>query len=330
MTYVQQTRTEGTNSAYIKRAEGLCGRYFKQTGSRYDEDLHAFGQWLAGISVGLSENTLWQYRASLIAFAEQVKDQALFDIVSVSILPARAKASEIRTSAGKQKRIAQADLSDLSGALMREGEFGHICGTWLVCGVQVGLRPVEWRTAVLMREYKPGGRVEVILRVKNAKDTNDRAHGEYRHLILTDMQPGLIMQVEELIHEIQSRAKTDKEWATFLERCQKTIRRKAKSLFPRRTYKPTLYSARHQFSADLKNQRRSLDEIAALMGHATDETSSKHYGKMRHGWASTEIRASPEEVERVRKVFQAFHRQPRPALSPVEGRIRAGIVPRKE
>lgn len=44
----------------------------------------------------------------------------------------------------------------------------------------------------------------------------------------------------------------------------------------------TLYTARHQFSANMKNIL-SKDQVADLMGHSSNETAGLHYGKKRSG-----------------------------------------------
>lgn len=55
----------------------------------------------------------------------------------------------------------------------------------------------------------------------------------------------------------------------------------ARRLWPHRTRRPSLYTARHLFASSAKT-RLSQAEVAALMGHAVTETATLHYGKRRH------------------------------------------------
>ena len=52
----------------------------------------------------------------------------------------------------------------------------------------------------------------------------------------------------------------------------------------------TLYTARHQFSANAKSDGLSKEEVAALMGHASIYTAGEHYGKRRGGHGSVGAR----------------------------------------
>lgn len=66
----------------------------------------------------------------------------------------------------------------------------------------------------------------------------------------------------------------------------------------------TLYSGRHQFSANAKKAGVPAIEIAAMMGHGSDETHVKSYGKRRVGKGGFTIQADPLDVERVAEIIQ--------------------------
>ncbi|MCF7971359.1 MAG: hypothetical protein K9L22_09380 [Methylococcaceae bacterium] len=66
-----------------------------------------------------------------------------------------------------------------------------------------------------------------------------------------------------------------------------------------------LYSARHQFVANAKQGGLSLEVIAALMGHASTETATQHYGRRVSGKPNgISVRASDEDIEQVRVLNQ--------------------------
>ena len=73
--------------------------------------------------------------------------------------------------------------------------------------------------------------------------------------------------------------------------------------FPTRKEKISLYSLRHQFSANAKMSGFTREEIAALMGHVVDDTATVHYAKKRSGHSVCMVMADPEEVKRIRKSF---------------------------
>ena len=79
-------------------------------------------------------------------------------------------------------------------------------------------------------------------------------------------------------------------------------------LWPTRKMKPTLYSGRHQFAANLKAAGYSRAEIAALMGHATDETAGQQYGRKKAGRKTGGLaKALASEVEKVRVIIGEGH-----------------------
>jgi len=85
-------------------------------------------------------------------------------------------------------------------------------------------------------------------------------------------------------------------------------------LWPKRTSHATLYSMRHQFSANAKASGFTREEIAALMGHAVDTTATQHYGKKTAGYEMITVRPDPAEVARIRSVFKGRMQPPNPTV----------------
>jgi len=85
---------------------------------------------------------------------------------------------------------------------------------------------------------------------------------------------------------------------------RKNMLKLTKRVFPKRVSAPipTLYSTRHQASANLKQGGKTHIEIAALFGHKVVETAQRHYGRQKHGEKKEGlIIADPADVAVVEK-----------------------------
>jgi len=90
----------------------------------------------------------------------------------------------------------------------------------------------------------------------------------------------------------------------FYSRCRSRMYVTTRVLWPRRKQHITLYSSRHQFSANAKFLGLPLEEIAALMGHASIETAMAHYGRRSAGNGSMRVKAHSDDVARVTELNQ--------------------------
>ena len=193
-------------------------------------------------------------------------------------------------------------------------EVGRLTVVWLIAGHATGLRPCEWRSAVLASDVN--GRP--VLRVENAKQTNGRAHGNTRALALDELRP---QEREAITLLLQAIAARPGEFARLHRAAADLLRVVNRQLWPRRRELIGLYSARHQFAADAK---RVLDrvEVATLMGHRTTRTAGLHYASRRQGRVRPGLpRADPQEMARI-KVHRHSHppRAARPAPAAAPGR----------
>lgn len=142
------------------------------------------------------------------------------------------------------------------------------------------------------------------LRVKNGKHTNGRGHGHYRHLDLSECEPTLRAEVAEFAHLMGMVARNDlygtyyKACSTLLYRCNVKLGRRGGKFIQ-------LYSVRHKFSSVAKNAF-SKQEVGALMGHATDQTATGHYGRRAHGSSGRGVRPASIEVDRVMIKSKAY------------------------
>ena len=170
---------EKTSGAYLGKACGLAARYKSETGDGWESAPAAFVEWLAGLKPFISPATWRQYKAACVCLLK-----ASGPVEAVELLLSKdnsgcmpRKGSVKRTSQQKQKSLPPEDLDALCQWLAgRGGKWNLLAAAWLQASVLTGLRPAEWREATLSNDAR--------LRVKNAKNSQGRACGEWRELDL--------------------------------------------------------------------------------------------------------------------------------------------------
>lgn len=246
-----------------------------------------------------AKKTLWLYKAALIWFMRlhgPIEATDALRRVSARGNPSRGS----RTSSLKNKSLPAKDMDVLNAHLESSGHrMDRLLAAWLRAARVTGLRPGEWAAAELRGN---------VLMVKNAKVNKVRGHGELRTLVFSEEEKTASIPLDEVRGFLKNLHALLEEGLTFQEvykKCRERMRIACKKLWPRRKRRPTLYSARHQFVADLKARGMSLETVAALMGHATNETASAHYGRKAKGEGGVVLPlARREEVERVRRTFR--------------------------
>lgn len=189
--------------------------------------------------------------------------------------------NSLRTSSQKAKRLTLDDLDLLRAELhISKSQFASRTALWFMAGMLTGLRPTEWRDARLVLNKKG----EKILLVQNAKNTNGRAHGKEREIGLGNLLPEDLAIIEDHVESItRYQGQGDDAFEDYYYNCRRLISHVGDRLWPRRVKHPTLYTARHMFAADIKNQF-DVYGVAALMGHASTRTASANYAPK---WSST-------------------------------------------
>ena len=140
--------------------------------------------------------------------------------------------------------------------------------------------------------------------VTNAKNTQGRAHGVTRTLDMADLTEQK-QQVLCLHFDYVQQAKSEpgqegvSGFERFYSHCRSCLYEATRALWPHRKQFITLYSARHQFSANAKHNDLPLEKIAALMGHASIETATAHYGRRSAGNGGMKVTANSDDVARV-------------------------------
>ncbi len=219
-----------------------------------------------------------------------------------------------RTSAKKMKGVPPKMEVKLRRALLLENsEYAEWAALWIRVGVLFGLRPYgEWFSAVLVpatstdKAYllvQNGKYNRDLARGSDAKARMNRAHGPERKIILETVTEEEYALLQKFLSWKDQ--KTPEEFELAYKGCRDLIWGVGAKLWPRRKTRPALYSCRHQFIANAKKALLSKIEIAALVGHATDETASKVYAKKKRGTpGALRVSAHPEDMERIRQVYE--------------------------
>jgi hypothetical protein len=277
--------TPGTLAAYAARGIALLARCARETGVPQPGPM-TFAEWLVDQRPVLKPATWRLYRASAVHLLEGNPDTETRRALELVATPLPSPGQlPARTSALKQKKVGSDDLKDLVLALRRVGtDLSALTEDWLVAGLMTGLRPCEWGDANIGPEIVNIGAGPVLV-VRNRKATQGRGLGEFRPLELAGFHP-------EDVARIRRMADRGREWtaagvyATRQKSAADCLARTARALWPRRTRYPTLYSARHQFSAHAKSVH-SQEGVSALLGHAVAETAVSHYGRRSSAWGKS-------------------------------------------
>ncbi len=315
------TRKPKTEAAYRKRAAQIA----KAAAEKADRRLSPteLAQSLIARRPELAPSSFRQNRAAITFMMNEIaKDQPalhpqtraaialLRDVESID----RPDDGEPRTSAQKLKRLDD-DLDRIChGALATTSPNATTLVDCLTVGSFTGARLVEWPTAKFGPSTDPDYAWELVL--VNGKQGNGRAHGVTRVLRWEWLPDELVAQTKAWIFAAREAA-ANGCYETLVSTLESLMRRVTKLLFPTRKRRPTLSSARHAAAARWKKNyvvaARSAEDkelglaiVAALLGHASDETATRHYA--RAGEAKDRFPVptpDPAEVARVRKRYSA-------------------------
>lgn len=316
-----------TEKKYFIRATGLIKKAYKEANEKKHsvaKNMNAYkdinGQQFIGLSLfntciwfknfwanELRPKSVRLYRASLNYYAELEYQDKKIDLETLekiknvlsSVKSGDSKNLELRTSSKKQKHLTVKDYSLLDEALKNsKNKWSPATRIWLKSGIITGLRPIEWRQTVYDEKDNK-------LLIKNAKNTNGRSHGDFRTFYfdhLSENDKKVILQHLKTAFQL---GQNDVVWKSYYEGCSNLLKYTCKNLWPNRERHPTLYSARHQFSANLKASGCKPEELATLMGHAVDDTAITTYGKKVNGTRGVKPKVNSEEIKRVKKTGKA-------------------------
>lgn len=300
------SRIDQTKIDYIKKSKQLLNRAKKEMDIPLDEelDVRQFVVWLVELKPSISRNTWRFYKSAVIYYLENYpNEQEAIEAIEYikAITSDGAMTTTERTSSLKLKKITFEDWFKLDTYLKERNKKWHEqLRAWLRSSVITGLRPIEWKNALFfLHEGAPA------LKILNAKATNGRGNGEYRILLLQDVPTDDLKIIKDHLSNTRTFVGMD-EYEYFYRGCAIALYKACRKCWPKRKRHITLYSTRHQFSANAKSSGFSRVEIAAMMGHAVDITASIHYGKKVAGNETISISPVASEVSTVRNVHSGY------------------------
>jgi hypothetical protein len=318
-------RSSETERAYLRRYRQLKARARTALAGRFTTD--AFVGFLCeSIRPGLSPASWRQYRAAALVGlrndlaheprAAQQLDAALHRLAATP--PALISNREPRTSQQKAKRLSNSDIDRIRQHLATTRSANRqALDDYLLAASVAALRPAEWPSAQWRTCTLPSLRWELV--VVNAKNSHGRSHGPTRTLRFAEIESGIVRAITSWI-VTAARAAADGTYQRLLKTLGGMLRKLGRRAFPRRRRRPTLYTPRHEAAARWKAryvqaaannpqlQELGRATVAALLGHATDETASRHYARPRRGESGSDLpvpTADPAEIARVRRQFSA-------------------------
>lgn len=309
------SRLPKTNEQYAIKAKNIRSQAAKSYGYTSPDTVPPLTlvEHLISRKTSMSKNTWWQYKSALRHHFETILETTIDGTVAeetraaIEMLNTEPSTGSLKygsqTSALKQKGIKLADYKKLMDYLNENigvHRYANALKTWLQASKITGLRPSEWENASLLD--LAGHRVLV---VKNAKATNGRAHGEERTLVLDDLSASEMEKIDDMLQMIEGYG-GEMDFERFQKRMKDYMTYATRHCYGNRKKYPTLYSFRHQFSADAKLSGLSKQEIAALMGHGSDETAGTHYARKISGNSVVKISPVGSEVKRVRERARKF------------------------
>lgn len=304
--FIILSRIAQTEIDYLKKSKQLLNRAKKEMDIPLDEelDVRQFVVWLVELKPTISRNTWRFYKSAVIYYLENYpEEQEAIEAMEYikEITSEGAMTTTERTSSLKLKKITFDDWYKLDNYLKdRNKKWHEQLRAWLRSSVITGLRPIEWKNAMyFLHEGAPA------LKILNAKSTNGRGNGETRILLLQDVPADELKIIKEHLNNTRTFVGMD-EYEYFYRGCAIALYKACRKCWPKRKRHITLYSTRHQFSANAKSSGFSRVEIAAMMGHAVDITASIHYGKKVAGNETVSISPLASEVSSVRNVPSGY------------------------
>jgi integrase len=232
----------------------------------------------------------------------------------------------LRTSQQKQKGIDDDDVVRVCHAtLATRSPHAKYLADALLAGSLTGARLVEWPIATFRESSVPGFAWELML--VNGKQGNGRAHGETRTLRWRTLPDHFASSMQRWI-SVAAEAAAEERYEKLIETLEALMRRVTNALFARRRRRPTLSSTRHAAAARWKQtyvagatseeeKLLGLAMVAALMGHASDETATTHYARARGGKSVFPVPTpDPAEVARVRQRYSMIAKRSKPEPQP--------------
>ena len=294
-----------TETNYRKRYRQLlkqCEREYGESGVTGE----ILADWLCRRRNNYSMSTWRQYKSAILFVLKTDSPELAEAIVRLAMqfsngLLVHSK----RTSGAKTKSVPSEFWQNLQNTLVKRSENSHLHSNGLLnvlkATLLTGLRPIEWSYATLHLKTEDN---QLVLRVKNAKFSAKRANGEYREMYINKL---IGIELKSILEAIRYCNLSEEKIGTRLTALQNEFanaraKLDMKSGLNERSFTVTMYSFRHQFLADAKKNHVDKKNIAALAGHKSVHTATKHYGRRSSGRNLLLVRPTIESVNAVSKI----------------------------
>ena len=278
-------KQESTRLTYLKKGEGLYQRMATESAST---DTSVVVASFLATSARFSQRTFRLYKAYLLEFLEHnnAPPSVLKELREASSKHCAKRGGE-GTSGRKLKSISPEESEKLL-RVMREikSRTATIAADYLEAGLLLGPRPVEWvRASISVLHQTPplDAPAEATHSISfiNAKrdEAGVRGNGDVRTLYVQLTGEGAAL-VTRVIEDATRNALT---WEKHYEQLRASLRYAARKCWPRRKQLPCFYTTRHQSQANAKAAGMPPSYIAAMFGHASDNTSTKNYARKSQG-----------------------------------------------
>jgi hypothetical protein len=282
--------------SYAERTLGFVKRYEKFTGDSFKytvDDYKSLANWLVEhVSPAVSKRSWAKYRLSVSAATEHPQ---VANILKEGVGYIR---SSRPSRFNRQKHIKESQMSRLLLALAKSNSpYKSTLIDWIRASKNTGLRPNEWADATIA--YPDGLTPALKVRTKIKKPANREVDiAPYRYIPIEHLSP---IEVDGLYAHLRryTKAIAEKKSEALYESCRKLLYNTCRFTF-RDDSKGSihLYSARHQFCADLKASGCAQELIIRLMGQNSTEVLTHHYAKKSAG------RESGIDFEKAKKFNQ--------------------------
>lgn len=301
--------SESSKSSYLKKATRLQEAYAYHLAS-------ASGKMISEVNivpVGLvrwilkrrenqeiSAATMRQYRSALKYFYSLFEDRSAQEAIRYLDDNKYIKfgaPKKLKTSALKSKGVSVEKHTALLKAIGESNsKVARTAQSWLHYTYIFGLRPTEWKQVKVIK-HDDEDSPEFFLEVINAKSTNGRSHGKTRTFNITKLGIEEIEKLRDFVMYLKAH-NNNNSFDALLSTIRSLIAYTCKKIFPAKAKLISLYSYRHQFSANAKKQY-GTEYVAAMMGHAVTATCLDNYARKNKAEAPIVVFPILTDVKRV-------------------------------
>lgn len=315
-------KTLQTEENYLKRGQLFCQKIARLKGIAEE---HVTADMLLNFFLehhrSYAKATFRQYKASLLFFIKEKNLDPTGDVYNYlcNLTADECENNTRKTSNLKRKQITDEQFNRFLYALSCIPSYWqNLSIKWLFFGAMTGLRPCEWQGANLLYDDSDKESSHWVLSVRNRKNTNNRSHGMYRSIHLTDISENNLNDLKSFLNTFKSFIEAYGYTRTYVA-CKRFINKVNGLLIKGKmnefgfdectgsgiyrqdhlTLRITLYSARHFFSSRAKTYLDRIS-VAALMGHKNNVTAFEHYGRAsKHYSARSKVRPDEKDVLKV-------------------------------